>query len=174
MHAWIPSPPEPGRPPGSRPPGNRHPLDQADTTPHPPGARQTPRTRQTPPDQADTPQDQADPPGPGRHPPPREADCSIRLTSGRYASYWNAFLFYLVLADTILVVPAYSLLCFIGGIYVLSSVPLSGLIFDETQSYNVSYITYGIMGVCATAIEGFIPYFERKKNIQEDVKKELR
>ena len=32
------------------------------------------------------------PPGPGR-PPPREADSSIRSTSGRYASYWNAFLF---------------------------------------------------------------------------------
>ena len=29
------------------------------------------------------------PPGPGR--PPREADSSIRSTSGRYASYWNAF-----------------------------------------------------------------------------------
>ena len=28
-----------------------------------------------------------------RRPPPREADCSIRSTSGRYASYWNAFLF---------------------------------------------------------------------------------
>ena len=27
-----------------------------------------------------------------RH-PPREADSSIRSTSGRYASYWNAFLF---------------------------------------------------------------------------------
>ena len=26
-------------------------------------------------------------------PPPREADLSIRSTSGRYASYWNAFLF---------------------------------------------------------------------------------
>ena len=34
--------------------------------------------------------DQADPPGPGR--PPPEADSSIRSTSGRYASYWNAFL----------------------------------------------------------------------------------
>ena len=88
----------------------------------------------------------------------------------------NTILFYLVLADTIpseLVVPAYSLLCFIGGIYVLFSVPLAGLIFDETQSYDVPYVTYGIMGVCATAIEGFIPYFERKKNIQEDIKKEL-
>ena len=38
-----------------------------------------------PPDHSDTPPDQAD--------PPREADSSIRSTSGRYASYWNAFLF---------------------------------------------------------------------------------
>ena len=67
-------------------------------TPHPP-------TRHTPP-RADTPADQAHPPGPGTppdqtHPPdqtphrsrhPREADCSIRSTSGRYSSYWNAFL----------------------------------------------------------------------------------
>ena len=40
-----------------------------------------PRTRQTPP------RDQAD------NPPSREADSSIRSTSGRYASHWNAFLF---------------------------------------------------------------------------------
>ena len=46
-----------------------------------------------PPDQTDPPPNQADPPGPGR-PPPREADSSIRSTSGRYASYWNAFLFF--------------------------------------------------------------------------------
>ena len=33
---------------------------------------------------------------PTPHPPrPREADSSIRSTSGRYASYWNAFLFIL-------------------------------------------------------------------------------
>ena len=59
----------------------------------------------------DTPPDQAFPPGirhppkpgtpPGSRPPqtrhrPPEADCSIRLTSGRYASYWNAFLYYLL------------------------------------------------------------------------------
>ena len=31
-----------------------------------------------------------DPPGPD---PPREADASIRSMSGRYASYWNAFLY---------------------------------------------------------------------------------
>ena len=48
-----------------------------------------------------------DPPRPGRHPlprpgrhpprtrqtPPQVADSSIRYTSGRYASYWNAYLF---------------------------------------------------------------------------------
>ena len=58
-----------------------------------------PRPGTTPPDQAppprpDTPPDQT-PPRPGtrlEQTHPREADCSIRLTSGRYASYWNAFL----------------------------------------------------------------------------------
>ena len=50
-----------------------------------PPTRHPPRTRQTP-------------PRPGRHPPPRpgrppqEADSRIRSTSGRYASYWDAFL----------------------------------------------------------------------------------
>ena len=58
-----------------------------------PQIRQTPpRTRQAPP------LDQADPPGPGRQ-PPREADSSIRSTSGRYASYWNAFLFWHILTS---------------------------------------------------------------------------
>ena len=46
----------------------------------PPGSRpprtRPPRCRHTPPVQT----------------PPREADSSIRSTSGRYASYWNAFL----------------------------------------------------------------------------------
>ena len=75
------------------PPTRQTPPDRAD----PPGPGRPPRTRQTPPDQAD-------PPGPGRSPrtrqipngpgrPPREADSSIRSMSGRYASYWNAFLF---------------------------------------------------------------------------------
>ena len=67
------------------------PQDQADLPP---------RTRQPPPHQAATPPPRPGrpPPGPGIHPPgpgrlpPREADCSIRSTSGRYASYWNAFL----------------------------------------------------------------------------------
>ena len=99
---WDANPPGPGRPPwdqaehpplgpGRTPPGTRqtppnqadHPPDQAD---HPPGTRQTP-----PWDQADTPQNQADHPP---SPPSQEADSSIRsTTSGRYGSYWNAFLF---------------------------------------------------------------------------------
>ena len=43
-----------------------------------------------------TPPDQVDPPGPGRPPLHREGDSSIWSTSGRYASYWNAFLFMLI------------------------------------------------------------------------------
>ena len=39
-----------------------------------------------------TPPDGEPPPQMENH-PPREADSSIRSTSGRYASYWNAFLF---------------------------------------------------------------------------------
>ena len=76
----------------------RTPLDQADT----PRDQTAPPDQGEPPwDQADTPQDQGEPPRdqgepptpvPGRHPPPEE-DCSIRSMSGRYASYWNAFLF---------------------------------------------------------------------------------
>ena len=49
----------------------------------------------------------ADPPGtrpPGTRPPPweqtpRDGDFSIRSTSGRYASHWNAFLFMTVVQD---------------------------------------------------------------------------
>ena len=33
------------------------------------------------------------PPPPEQTPDPGEANCSIRSTSGRYASYWNAFLY---------------------------------------------------------------------------------
>ena len=72
------TPPGPGRenPPG---PGRENPpKDLAGRTP--PGTRQTPpRTRQT---------------------PPGEEDCSIRSMSSRYASYWNAFLFYLEFHET--------------------------------------------------------------------------
>ena len=66
------------------PPQSRHHLQSR----HPPGA--------------DTPPEQTHPPGPDTpqsrhaHTPrpdtPPEADSGIRSTSGRYASYWNAFL----------------------------------------------------------------------------------
>ena len=61
-----------GEPPwaGRTPPWTRQTPWQGE----PPLARQTPQTRQTP------------------H-PPCEADSRIQSTSGRYASYWNAFLF---------------------------------------------------------------------------------
>ena len=58
-------------PPWSRHPGSRHPPWS-----RPPRSRSP--TEQTPWEQIP--------------PPPREADSSIRSTSGRYASYWNAFL----------------------------------------------------------------------------------
>ena len=106
----------------AEPPGRETPRDQADTPPRtwqtPPG-RENPPSRETPsgPGRHTPPQDQADPPAgrapwenpPGRETPqdqadtprdqtplagrpPREEDCSIRSMSGRYASYWNAFL----------------------------------------------------------------------------------
>ena len=91
------TPPGPGRPP----PDQADPPTQTRQTPPRPG--RPPQTRQTPLEQADTPPEQVDTPLPGRPPqmrrtppeqadPPREADSSIRSTSGRYASYWNAFL----------------------------------------------------------------------------------
>ena len=75
VHAGMPDPPGPGTPlrPG-RPPNQAPPWDQAD----PPGPDRHPPDQADPPNQADM--------------PPWEADSSIRSTSGRYASYWNAFL----------------------------------------------------------------------------------
>ena len=80
MHAGIP-------PPGP------HPLDHTPRTTSPqdqnPPGEQTPSRNQTPPGTrtplgSRPPKDQT---------PPRETDSGIRSTSGRYASYWNAFLF---------------------------------------------------------------------------------
>ena len=88
-------PPRADNPPGADPPGEQTPLGSrppgADTprNRHPPGTDTTPA--------ADTPHRSRHPPG-SRH-PPREADSSIRSTSGRYASYWNAFLCDLSVAD---------------------------------------------------------------------------
>ena len=65
-------------PPGSRPPPEQTPPGSRDPQEHtPPGSRHQPQSRHPP--GADT-------------PPPREADSGIRSTTGRYASYWNAFL----------------------------------------------------------------------------------
>ena len=95
------NPPEPGRtPPGTKenPPGTRQ--NPPGTRQNPPGPRRNPPppgTRQTPP----LGPRRTTPPGPGRPSPPREEDCSIRSMSGRYASYWNAFLFINAFGNTL-------------------------------------------------------------------------
>ena len=73
--------PQAGRTPWA---GRNPPPDQADPPKPPPRPGRPPQIRQTPPPGRH-------PPRPGRH-PPREAESGIRSTSGRYASYWNAFL----------------------------------------------------------------------------------
>ena len=102
VHAGIHPP---SRPPKDQTPQRRHPP-RAD----PPRADTPLGPGTPPPEQTPTPRDQtpgADthtsgtrhPPGqtPPRPDPPRDQtlDCSIRSTSGRYASYWNAFLVYM-------------------------------------------------------------------------------
>ena len=71
------------------PPGAGTPPEQTHTPRNrPPRSRRThPPAGTNPQEQAHTPQEQTPPPD------PREADYGIRSTSGRYASYWNAFLF---------------------------------------------------------------------------------
>ena len=73
---------------------SRHPS-RADTPPEqtPPWSRHPPGSRHTPPEQ--TPLEQTPPweQTPRSRPPPWEADSGIRSMTGRYASYWNAFLF---------------------------------------------------------------------------------
>ena len=87
-------PDQAGTPPG---PGRYTPPDQAGTPPLL-QAGTPPRIRQvhTPPDQAGTPpriRQVHTPPRTRQVHPPRTADSGIRSTFGRYASYWNAFLF---------------------------------------------------------------------------------
>ena len=115
------TPPGPRRtPPRTRqnPPRTRQnpPWDQGE--PPPDQGEPPPGPGRTPPGPGRTPPDQGEPPpGPGRHPPwdqgeppppprdqadpPREEDCSIRSMSGRYASYWNAFLFINAFGNTL-------------------------------------------------------------------------
>ena len=102
-HPPRPEPPEVDTPLRSRPPRPGTPQDQAPPqTRHPPGPgppwtrplqRQTPPRSRHLPDQAPS-LDQAPP---QTRPPSPEADCNIRSTSGRYASYWNAFLYHEVM-----------------------------------------------------------------------------
>ena len=126
VHVGIP-------PPGADPPRSRHPPQEADppkkqTSPtisrHPPRSRPSPRSRhppkkqtppmkqipprsrhppknQTPPQKQTPPE--ADTPPRTRH-PPHEADIGARSMSGRYASYWNAFLLLVMFVVTKLVV----------------------------------------------------------------------
>ena len=73
------------------PPGAGTPLDQTSPqTRHPPWEQTPPGPGTHPPGPGTPPQEQTPPQT--RHPSPPEADSSIRSTSGRYASYWNAFL----------------------------------------------------------------------------------
>ena len=78
-------------PPAPAAPG-RHPLAGNTTPPTQPG-RHPLLGPGNPPATPGRPPWQGTPPAPGKAPPPREEDCSIRSMSGRYASYWNAFLF---------------------------------------------------------------------------------
>ena len=89
VHAEIPQPP----PPPADTPQSRHPTG-ADT---PPWSRPPPKQTWHPREQTCPPREQTCPPRadtpPGADtPPPHEADLGIRSMSGRYASYWNAFL----------------------------------------------------------------------------------
>ena len=98
---WADNPPRSRTPPRPDTPRTRHPLGEdtpleqnpPDQTPPPP------RSRTPPPDHIPHPPYQTPPTPPGpdtsleADTPSREADSSIRSTRGRYASYWNAFLF---------------------------------------------------------------------------------
>ena len=83
--------PQKQTPPGADTPQEADPL----------GSRQPPRSRH--PLEADTPQ--------SRH-PPQEADSGIWSMSGQYASYWNAFLFTIMLTQIFLCL-------FLGPVYFL-------------------------------------------------------
>ena len=100
---WQGEPPPPDQPPGTwqgESPPRPTPLGPGRENP-PPRTRQTPSrdlAGRNPPRPGRHPPgtwqgEHPPPPRPGRPPPRREEDCSIRSMSGRYASYWNAFLY---------------------------------------------------------------------------------
>ena len=90
--------PQKEAPPPKRPP-RRAPQEvgpqEGDPQKEVPPKKETPPRRRHP--SRRSPCQGGDPPKkeapPRRHPPPKEADSGIRSMSGRYASYWNAFLF---------------------------------------------------------------------------------
>ena len=104
MPLWEQTPPQEQTPPGAdMPPRSRHPqplgADMLPRTRHVPPGADTPKSRHPPradtPPGADTPWEQTPPPWqqtPPQADTPREADSGIQSMSGRYASYWNAFL----------------------------------------------------------------------------------
>ena len=82
----------------------------------------------------------------------------------------NTILWYLVLADTMekeLLVFALSLQCCIAGPFVMFSVPIAGAIYDSVKSYDTPYIIFGSLGLFGAICEALIPYFQRKKRINE-------
>ena len=83
-----------GTPPAGTPPGRYTPRSPPPGTP-PVG---TPPPRQVRPSGRYTP-DRYTPPGQVPHHPGSSACWEIRATSGRYASYWNAFLFKILVSD---------------------------------------------------------------------------
>ena len=72
--------PQSRNPPRANPPQSRHPQSR-----YPPQSRQPPQSR-NPPQSRHSPRSRQ--PHRSRHPSPRDSHCC-----GRYASYWNAFLF---------------------------------------------------------------------------------
>ena len=82
-------PPRADTPTEQKPPWEQTPPPTSRRHPWP-GAH-TPRGAHTPPEQ--TPPQADTPPGSRPPPPPSEAGSGILSMSGRYASYWNAFLF---------------------------------------------------------------------------------
>ena len=92
VHAWMPYPPGwRNHPPRWRTPQMEDPPDG-----DPPPRWRNPPNGETPPDGGPPgwrPSPRMEKPPQWRNPPPREADSSIRSTSGRYASYWNAYLY---------------------------------------------------------------------------------
>ena len=93
--SWMENPPSWMENPPPRLEGEPPWLD-GEPTPTPPAGRRTPPAgRRTPPDGEPPLAGWRTPPG-WKENPPGEADCGIRSTIGRYASYWNAFLFYFI------------------------------------------------------------------------------